>query len=146
MRGRSSLQVVKRVWSGTSALVACVALGLPACSPTLDTLRARRDKLEAIIPSSASAAASCINDAATRTGARVENTHYDAELALSEVVLTFNATEASGPEFNAWYELSPRDGKNARVVYSFDAQEPHRATAHALALAPIKTCGGDANR
>lgn len=135
-----------RGWPGAGALVACIALGLPACSPTLDSLRARRDKLDAIIPSSASAAAACVNDSATRAGARVENTYYDAELAISEVVLTFSATDASGPEFSAWYEFSPRDGKNARVVYSFDAKEPHRAAAQALALAPIKACGGDANR
>lgn len=146
MRGRSSLQVVTRVWPGAGALTACVALGLPACSPTLDSLRARRDKLDAIIPSSASAAAACVNDSATRAGARVEKTNYDAELAISEVVLSFNTAEASGPEFNAWYEFSPRDGKSARVVYTFDAQEPHRAAAQALALAPIKACGGDTNR
>ena len=145
MRGRSSLQVVTRGSGGAGALVACIALGLPACSPTLDTLRARRDKLEAIIPSSASAAAACVNDAATRAGARVENTYYDAELAISEVVLIFSATDTSGPEFSAWYEFSPRDGKSARVVYSFDARELHRAAARALALAPIKACGGDAN-
>lgn len=144
MRGRSSLQVVKR-GPRTAGWVACAALGLAACSPTLDSLRARRDKLEAIIPSSASAAASCITDAATRSGATVEKTNYDAELAVSEVVLTFAATDGR-PEFNAWYELTPRDGKAARVVYSLDAQEPHREAAGAAALGPIKACGGDANR
>jgi hypothetical protein len=118
---------------------------LGACSPILDSLRARRDKLEAIIPSSASAAASCITDAATRAGATVEKTHYDAELAVSEVVLTFPATNTAH-EFNAWYELTPRDGKTARVVYSFDAHEPHREAAATSVLAPIKACGGDANR
>lgn len=145
MRRRSPLQqVVTRGSASAGVLLACMALGLAACSPTLDSLRARRDKLDATIPSSASAAAACVNDSATRAGARVENTNYDAELAISEVVLTFGATDTSGPEFSAWYEFSPRDGKNARVVYSFDAREPYRAAAHARALEPVKACGGDA--
>ncbi|MBX9629859.1 MAG: hypothetical protein K2X67_04985 [Burkholderiales bacterium] len=111
----------------------------------MDSLRARRDKLEAIIPSSASAATSCITDAATRSGATVEKTNYDAELAVSEVVLNFASTDGQ-PAFNAWYELTPRDGKAARVVYSLDAQVPHREAASSTALGPIKACGGDANR
>lgn len=131
---------------GAFAAAIFATLGLGACSPTLDALRARRDKFDAIVPSSASAAAACISDAATRSGATVEKTSYDAELAVSEVVLTFAATDGSGPAFDAWYELTPRDGKSARVVYSFDAQDPHREAAGALVLGPVKACGGDANR
>jgi hypothetical protein len=123
-----------------------IALALTACSPTLDALRARRDKRDAIVPSSASAAATCIADAATRAGAQLEKSYYDAELAVTEVVVTFAATDTGGPAFSAWYELTPRDGKAARVVYSFDAQDPHREVAGAITLGPIKACGGDANR
>lgn len=130
--------------AGWVATATAVMLLLMACSPTLDALRARRDKMEAIVPSSAAAAASCIADAATRAGAQLEKSYYDAELAVAELVVVFPAGDTGGPAFNARYEITPRDGKAARVVYAFDAQEPQREAAGAIALGPVTTCGGAA--
>ena len=129
---------------GSVATATFLTLLFTACSPTLDTLRARRDKTEATVPSSAATAASCIADAATRAGAQLEKSHYDAELGVAEVVVAFPATETGGPAFNGWYEITPRDGKAARVVYTLDAPEPRRAVASAIALGPITACGGEA--
>ncbi len=71
-------------------------------------------------------------------------TKLDAELPVLEVAVSIPASDATGPEFKAWYEFSPRDGRNARVVYAFDAVAPHRDAARTLVLAPIRACGGDA--
>lgn len=126
-----------------TVLTGCVLLALTACSPAIDALRGRRDREEAIVPGSSGHASTCVADALERAGAQLLDTKLDAELPVLEVAASIPASEPTGPAFKAWYEFSPRDGRNARVVYAFDAVAPHRDAARALVLAPIRACGGD---
>ena len=129
-----------RTTAVTLALVAASA----ACTPALDALQARRDKSDAIVPDSSARALSCVADGAAKAGARVTEQRFDPETGVSDIVLAFAPSDATGPEFHAWYEFSARDGKTTRVVYTLDAVDPHRDAARERALAPIRGCGGDA--
>ena len=119
-----------------------IFLALGGCTPTLDNLRGRPDREEAVVPTSAALAATCVADSAARTGGEILETNEDPELTSSFIIVRYKKSEGAGPEFNAWYQFSPRDGKNARVVYTFDAATPYRAAARDVVLGPIKACAG----
>jgi hypothetical protein len=119
-----------------------IFLALGGCTPALDNLRGRPDREEAIVPTSAALAATCVADSAARAGGEILETDEDPELTSSFVIVRYKKSEASGPDFNAWYQFSPRDGKNARVVYTFDAATPYRPAARDVVLGPIKACAG----
>jgi len=112
-----------------------------ACSPAVDALRARRDKEEALVSGSVGPASACVADAAERAGARILETKHDIELGITELAVSFPKAPSGGTEFNAWYEFSPRDGRSARVVHTFDAAVPDRDAARQRALGPLATCG-----
>lgn len=119
-----------------------IVIALGACTPTLDNLRGRPDREEAIVPTSAALAATCVADSAARAGGEILETNEDPELTSSFIIVRYKKSDGGGPDFNAWYQFSPRDGKNARVVYTFDAAAPYRPAARELVLAAIKACAG----
>jgi hypothetical protein len=119
-----------------------IFLALGGCTPALDNLRGRPDREEAIVPTSAALAATCVADSAARAGGEILETNEDPELTSSFIIVRYKKFEGGGPDFNAWYQFSPRDGKNARVVYTFDAAAPYRPAARDVVLGPIKACAG----
>jgi len=119
-----------------------IFLALGGCTPALDNLRGRPDREEAIVPTSAALAATCVADSAARAGGEILETNEDPELTSSFIIVRYKKFEGGGPDFNACYQFSPRDGKNARVVYTFDAATPYRPAARDVVLGPIKACAG----
>jgi hypothetical protein len=125
------------------ALAGSILFAMAACTPAVDSLKARRDKEEAIVPGSAGHASTCVADAVERAGGSVLLVRIDPEMPVTEVAASYRASGTTGPEFRAWYEFSARDGTSARVVYSFDAADQYRQAARSVVLAPVRTCGGD---
>jgi hypothetical protein len=83
-----------------------------------------------------------VADSAARAGGEILETNEDPELTSSFIIVRYKKSDGGGPDFNAWYQFSPRDGKNARVVYTFDAAAPYRPAARDVVLGPIKACAG----
>jgi hypothetical protein len=128
--------------AGVTATAGLIFLALGGCTPALDNLRGRPDREEAMVPTSAALAATCVADSAARAGGEILETNDDPELYSSFIIVRYKKSEGGGPEFNAWYQFSPRDGKNARVVYTFDAGTPYRSAAREVVLGPIVACAG----
>lgn len=123
-----------------TATAGLIFLAMGGCTPALDNLRGRPDREEAIVPTSAALAATCVADAASRSGGEILETSWDPELTSSFIIVRYKKSDVSGPDFNAWYQFSPRDGRNARVVFTFDATAPYRPAARDVVLGPIKAC------